>query len=331
MSKEEKIFPLRESTRLGVRIACKKTEALDICSLELRPLEGQSLPAFAAGAHIDVHLPGGLVRPYSLCNDCAEPDCYVIAVLRESASRGGSAAVHEQLQTGQQLSISAPRNHFALDAQARKHLLLAGGIGITPMLAMARCLAREGADFALHYCARTRERMAFADAIESAPWAHQAHLYVDDEHNRPQLQLAALLEQASPDTHLYVCGPKGFMDAVLGAAEAAGWPQERLHWECFAGEVVHHDEDQSFEVELASTGEVVCVAAGQTVVQALESIGVCVPTSCEQGVCGTCLTRVLAGEPDHRDMYLTEEERAANDQFTPCCSRARSARLVLDL
>ena len=322
---------MSQDTTLEVRIARKQAEAQDICSLELLPLDGQSLPAFGAGAHIDVHLPGGLVRQYSLSNDCAESDRYVIAVLREPASRGGSAAVHEQLQAGQQITISAPRNHFALHSQAQKHLLLAGGIGITPILAMARQLAREGADFELHYSARARERMAFAAAIESATWAGRARLHVDDAGGKPQLDLVALLAQVSPETHLYVCGPKGFMDAVLATAKAAGWPQEQLHYEFFAGEVERRDDDASFEVEVASTGQVVRVKPEQTVVQALESIGVCVQTSCEQGVCGTCLTRVLAGEPDHRDMYLTEEEQAAGDQFMPCCSRARSARLVLEL
>ncbi|MDR2298030.1 MAG: PDR/VanB family oxidoreductase [Comamonas sp.] len=321
---------MNHENTLEVRIACKQDEAQGICSLELQPLEGQHLPAFSAGSHIDVHLPGGLVRQYSLSNDCAEADRYVIAVLREPASRGGSAAVHEQLKTGQQITISAPRNHFALHGSAQKHLLLAGGIGITPILAMARNLAREAAEFELHYCGRARERMAFADVIEAAPWAGKAQLHVDEASGKSALDLAALLQPVQAGVHLYVCGPKGFMDAVLDAARAAGWPQEQLHYEFFAGEVEHRADDESFEVEVASTGQVVRVTPEQTVVQALESIGVCVQTSCEQGVCGTCLTRVISGQPDHRDMYLTEEEQAANDQFLPCCSRAKSGRLVLD-
>lgn len=316
---------------LQVRIARKHTEAQDICSLELLPLDGQHLPAFQAGAHIDLHLPNGLVRPYSLSNDDAEPNRYVVAVLREPASRGGSAAVHELLQEGQFLTISTPRNHFALQDAAPRHLLLAGGIGITPILSMARHLAREGANFALHYSARARERMAFAAAIESAPWTAHAQLHVDNAQGQPQLDLSALLAQPQPDTHLYVCGPKGFMDAVLSTAQAAGWPTTQLHYEFFAAEVERRADDASFEVEVASTGQVVRVTPEQTVVQALESIGVCIQTSCEQGVCGTCITRVLQGEPDHRDLYLTEEEQAANDQFLPCCSRARSHRIVLDL
>lgn len=322
---------MNHENTLEVRIACKQDAAQGICSLELLPLDGQTLPVFSAGSHIDVHLPGGLVRQYSLSNDCAEADRYVIAVLREPASRGGSAAVHEQLQAGQQITISAPRNHFALHRPAQKHLLLAGGIGITPILAMARQLAREQADFELHYCARSRERMAFVEEISVASWAPQLRLHVDDAQGRPGLDLQALLQPVQSGVHLYVCGPKGFMDAVLGAARAAGWAEDQLHYEFFAGEVTKRDDDESFEVEVASTGQVVRVAPEQTVVQALESIGVCVQTSCEQGVCGTCLTRVISGQPDHRDMYLTEDEQAANDQFLPCCSRAKSGRLVLDL
>lgn len=322
---------MNDNITMNVQIARKQTEAQGICSLELVPLDGQHLPAFSAGSHIDVHLPGGLVRQYSLSNDCAQADRYVIAVLRESASRGGSAAVHEQLQQGEQITISAPRNHFELYEAAQKHLLLAGGIGITPILAMARKLARDCADFELHYCARARERMAFADVIESAPWSAKASLHVDETTGKSALDMAALLKQVQSGVHLYVCGPKGFMDAVLATAKEAGWPQEQLHYEFFAGEVEHREDDESFEVEVASTGKVVRVTSEQTVVQALESIGVCVQTSCEQGVCGTCLTRVISGQPDHRDMYLTEEEQAANDQFLPCCSRAKSGRLVLDL
>ncbi|UBQ41336.1 PDR/VanB family oxidoreductase [Comamonas thiooxydans] len=322
---------MKTETTFEVRIAHKQEQAAGICSLELRALEGASLAPFSAGSHIDVHLPGGLVRQYSLSNDPAELDRYVIAVLREPASRGGSAAVHEQLQAGQQITISHPRNHFELHAPARKHLLLAGGIGITPILAMARKLAHDGAEFALHYCGRSRERMAFAQTIETAQWADKAQIHVDDANGKSSLGLSELLQQREQGQHLYVCGPKGFMDAVLDTAREAGWPAEQLHYEFFAAEVEHRADDESFEVEVASSGQVVRVTPAQTVVQALESIGVCVQTSCEQGVCGTCLTRVISGQPDHRDMYLTEDEQAANDQFLPCCSRARSGRLVLDL
>lgn len=316
---------------LSVRLARKTLEAQDICGLELVPLDGGALPAFSAGAHVELHLPGGLVRPYSLCNDPAETQRYQLGVLRDPASRGGSAAVHEQLQEGQTLRISAPSNGFALQPGAHRSLLLAGGIGITPILAMAEQLTREGAAFELHYSARSPARMAFRERIAASGFASQVHCHFDDGAEAQQLDLRALLAVPPADLHLYVCGPKGFMDAVLNTARAQGWPEAQLHWEFFGTEVVVADGDAPFEVQIASTGQVVVVARDQTIAKALAHAGVAVQTACEQGVCGTCLTRVLDGVPDHRDVYLTPEEQAANDQLLPCCSRARSPRLVLDL
>jgi vanillate O-demethylase ferredoxin subunit len=319
------------STLLAVRLARKTIEAEDICGLELVPLEGAALPAFAAGAHVELHLPGGLVRPYSLCNDPTETHRYQLGVLRDPASRGGSAAVHEQLQEGQTLNISTPRNCFALVPGVRRNLLLAGGIGITPILAMAEQLARDGADFELHYGARSQARMAFRERIAASGFAARVHCHFDDGAEAQKLNLPALLKAPPADLHLYVCGPKGFMDAVLNTARSSGWKEAQLHWEYFGAEVAVAEGDTAFEVQLASTGQVVVVARDQTIVQALTSAGVVMQTACEQGVCGTCLTRVLDGVPDHRDVYLTPEELAANDQMLPCCSRARSGRLVLDL
>jgi vanillate O-demethylase ferredoxin subunit len=315
---------------LRVRIASKTWEAQDIASFELLPVDGPTLPAFSAGAHIDVQLADGLTRQYSLCNDPAEVHRYRIAVLREAQSRGGSQAMHA-LQEGDELHIGAPRNHFALVPGARRSLLLAGGIGVTPILCMARHLAATGADFEMHYCSRTRARTAFVDDIGASAFASQVHLHFDDGDVAQKLQLPALLGRQAPATHLYVCGPRGFMDAVLAAARARGWPEDHLHWEFFAADAVKTDQDGSFEVRLARSGRVVVVARHQTVVQALAQAGVEVPTSCEQGVCGTCLTRVIAGEPEHRDMVLTPAEQAANTQFLPCCSRSRTPVLVLDL
>ncbi|HET9821592.1 MAG TPA: PDR/VanB family oxidoreductase [Burkholderiaceae bacterium] len=319
-------------TPLRVRVARKTTEALGICSFELVRADGGPLPAFSAGSHIDVHVPGGPVRQYSLCNDPTESHRYLIGVLKDAASRGGSQAMHERVREGDELDIGVPRNHFALAHEARRHLLLAGGIGITPILCMAERLAVTGASFAMHYCTRSRAHTAFLDRIATAPYAPRVTHHFDDGPADGRLDIGALLA-ATPraGTHVYVCGPKGFMDAVLGAARAAGWPEAQLHHEFFAAEPVSHAGDGGFEVQLASSGRVIPVAADQTVVQALAAAGVEVMTSCEQGVCGTCLTRVLEGVPEHRDLYLTPEEQAANDQFTPCCSRARSARLVLDL
>jgi vanillate O-demethylase ferredoxin subunit len=316
---------------LLVRVARKHTEALGICSLDLVPADGATLPAFEAGAHVDVHLPGGLVRPYSLCNPPGDTQRYQIAVLRDAASRGGSRAVHEAVPEGATLRISAPKNHFPLATDAPHHLLLAGGIGITPLLAMAEQLARQGEGFELHHCIRSRERTPFLQRVAASAFARQVQHHFDDGDAAQKLDIAATLRRTPAGTHLYVCGPQGFMDAVLAAGRAAGWPEERLHREYFAAAPVDHSNDGNFELEIASSGRVIPVRADQTALAALLAAGFDIPMSCEQGVCGTCLTRVKAGTPEHHDQYLTPEEQAANDQFLPCCSRATSARLVLDL
>ncbi|MCS0630171.1 PDR/VanB family oxidoreductase [Telluria mixta] len=313
-----------------VRVARKTREAEGICSYELVRADGAPLPSFAAGAHVDVHLPNGLVRQYSLCNAPGETHRYVIAVLRDAASRGGSQAMHDDVDAGTVLTIGAPKNHFPL-VDAARSLLLAGGIGVTPILAMSETLADNGAAFEMHYCARAPERAAFVERLGASRFAGQVHLHYDSGAEDQRLDLAALLAAPAPDTHLYVCGPQGFIDHVLDSARAHGWPAPQLHAEYFGAAAVDTGDDRPFDVQLASSGKVVTIPAGRTVLKVLAEQGVDIPYSCEEGVCGTCLTRVLAGEPDHRDLYLTDEERAANDQFAPCCSRARSPLLVLDL
>lgn len=319
------------SALMRVRVAARQDEALDICSLDLVAVDGGALPGFSAGAHIDVHLPGGLVRQYSLCNAPGETHRYRIAVLRDAASRGGSATVHDQLQVGTVLDIGAPRNLFELDPSAPHHLLLAGGIGITPLLAMAEQLAAQGGAFTLHHATRTRERTPFVAQLAAAPYADRVHHHFDDGPAMQKLDLAATLRSAPAGSHLYVCGPTGFMEAVLAEGRAQGWDEARLHREYFAAAPTGTAGDGGFELELASSGRVIPVAADQTALAALLAAGLDIPMSCEQGVCGTCLTGVKSGVPDHRDQYLTPEERAANNQFLPCCSRASSPRLVLDL
>lgn len=316
---------------LKVVVAAKATEAEDICTFELTSADGNALPSFSAGSHVDVQVPGGLTRQYSLCNDPAESHRYLIGVLRDPASRGGSVAMHTKVMPGDTLQISAPKNHFALAHEARRHLLLAGGIGVTPILCMAERLAQTGADFEMHYAARSRARMAFQGRIQASSFAHRVALHFDDGAPEQKLDIAALLATPQAGTHLYVCGPKGFMDAVLGTARARGWPEAQIHFEFFGAEAQPVDGDGAFEVQLASSGRVLNVPAEKTVLLALADAGVVLPSSCEQGVCGTCLTRVIEGVPDHRDQYLTPEEQSANDQFLPCCSRAKTPRLVLDL
>jgi vanillate O-demethylase ferredoxin subunit len=317
---------------IAVRVTRRTREAQDICSFELRALDGSALPPFSAGAHIDVLVPGGLTRQYSLCNAPAERDRYVIGVLHEAASRGGSRAMHELVHEGDTLRIRAPRNHFALAADATRSLLLAGGIGVTPILSMAEHLAAEGGDFSMHYCVRSAGRAAFAGRLRDGRFAARARLHVDDGDAAQRADLPRLLGDPRPGLHAYVCGPKGFIDAVAGAAAQLGWPPERVHREFFGqADAPAQAPDARFEVRLARSGRVVEVPADRSVVQALAAAGIDVPVSCEQGVCGTCLTPVLEGVPDHRDLYLTPEEQALNDQFTPCCSRSRTPCLVLDL
>jgi len=315
---------------IEVVVNSRNHEAEGICSYELTCAQGNPLPAFSAGAHIDVHLPGGLVRQYSLCNHPQERHRYLIGVLNDAASRGGSRCLHEQVQAGQRLRISAPRNLFELVPGASRSLLFAGGIGITPILAMAEQLWLQGDLFELHYCARSSERAAFLERLAGAPFASRVHLHFD-ENPASRLDAAQVLARPGADDHLYVCGPAGFMQHVLDTARDQGWPQAQLHREYFAATPVDTGNDGAFSVRLGSTGQVFEIPADKTVVQVLESHGVSIAVSCEQGVCGTCLTRVLDGVPEHRDLYQTEDEQAANDQFTPCCSRAKSAVLVLDL
>lgn len=315
---------------LAVRVARKAREAQDIVSFELAPVGCGPLPAFSAGSHIDVHLPGGLTRQYSLCNDPGERHRYRIAVLRDPATRGGSAVMHDAVREGDVIRISEPRNHFALRPAGRS-LLLAGGIGVTPLLCMARRLQATGADFALHYCTRSPERTAFLHEIQASAFAARVQFHFDSGPPSGKLNLQRLLAVPDAGTHVYVCGPTGFIDHVTGSARANGWTSEQIHQEYFCAAPQDTALDTAFDVKLASTGNTYRIEPGQSVVRALQSHGIEILTSCEQGVCGTCITRVLEGEPDHRDSYFTEEERASNNRFTPCCSRARSKMLVLDL
>lgn len=319
-----------DSTYLDVRIARKATEALDIVTLELEPLAGHSLPVFSAGSHIDVEIRPGLVRQYSLCNDPTEQHRYVIGVLRDPNSRGGSIAVHEQLHEGQNIRISPPRNHFPL-VPARRSLLLAGGIGVTPILCMAERLASSGGDFSLHYASRSAERMAFLARIRASAFAERAQLHFDDGPAEQALNLPAVLAEEGADTHLYVCGPGGFIDYVTSTAKAQGWSSERIHFEYFAAKQVDTSADNSFEVQVASSGKVYVIGEDESIISVLEADGVEIPVSCQQGICGSCITRVLEGKADHRDQVLSDKERDEENWFTPCCSRALTPRLVLDI
>ena len=316
---------------LRVKVARRWMETESVARYELQAVDGAALPPFEAGAHVDVHLPGGLVRQYSLCELSGDGLRYCIGVLREPNSRGGSAQLVEAVAEGDELQISPPRNHFPLADGAEESLLFAGGIGITPILCMAQQLARDGCRFTLHYCGRSLDRMAFVPLLRGAAFAGHVRLHTDDGPPEQRLDAAAAIGSPANDRHLYVCGPAGFMDHVLAAARMLGWPEARLHREYFSAAPPPHEADGAFELEIRRTGQVITVAADQSAAQALLDAGCSLSLSCEQGVCGTCLTRVLGGEPDHRDFYLNDQERAGNEVFLPCCSRARTPRLVLDL
>ncbi|MDR7152019.1 vanillate O-demethylase ferredoxin subunit [Hydrogenophaga palleronii] len=314
-----------------VTVARSIVAATDVRVLDMVDRRGRPLPAFDPGAHIDVHLPNGLVRQYSLCSDPARLDSYQIGVLRDPGSRGGSLAVRG-LAVGDSIRISAPRNHFPLFEGASNHLLLAGGIGITPMLCMAKFLARSNAAFELHYCTRSLDRTAFLESLQHPSLAPWSTVHFDDGAAGQKLDLDRVLEEATHGTHLYVCGPAGFMEWVLGSARRAGWGEDRLHREYFAAPASTQPMPTGeFRVKVVSTGAVVPVMADQSVAEALKQSGIELPVSCEQGICGTCVTRILEGVPDHRDFFLTDTEHAAGNIFTPCCSRAKTQLLVLDL
>lgn len=318
------------SKTLTVVVQQRELQAHAVAVLTLADPAGKPLPAFRAGAHVDVQLPGGLVRQYSLCGDPRDRRTYRVAVLKDPDSRGGSIAVHDALLEGEPVVISTPRNHFPLDASAQYSVLVGGGIGITPMIAMAWELFAAGQNFELHYCARSRTQAALLTDLATVPWTTKVRLYFDAEDTK--LMPQAVLAAAPPCSHLYVCGPSSFMDWVIGVARDAGLASHQVHREYFAAPV--HEgtvPDCGFEVVAQASGKSVRVEPGETILEALLGIGIKVQVSCEEGVCGTCMCTVLEGEPDHRDAYMTDEEKQANDQILVCCSRSRSDRLVLDI
>lgn len=322
---------MSETMDMAVRVRARRREAEGICSFELEALDGQPLPSFSAGAHIDVQVPGGLVRQYSLCGDAQDLRHWRIGVLRDPASRGGSAGMHDAVQVGSILRVGLPRNLFSL-ADAPHSVLVAGGIGVTPILAMARQLNLENKAFELHYCARSPERMAFRDEIAAAGFAHRARFYFDEGPDAGRLDALTTLNAAPAGSHLYVCGPAGFMDHVLACARTAGWPDERLHREHFAAAAVPASSgDRPFVMHLARSGQALQVPAGTTALQVLLDHDIDINFSCESGICGSCITPVLDGIPEHRDSCLMDTEHAENKLFTPCCSRAKTPALVLDL
>ena len=302
-------------------------EAEGIVALALGAPNGGDLPPFSAGSHIDVEVAPGMVRQYSLCNTPDSRDHYEIAALREPASRGGSIALHERFVEGDSIRVSEPRNHFILRPPSGECLLLAGGIGITPLLCMAERLSMIGAEFRLHYCTRNAARTAFRNRIAASRFADRTIFHFDDGEEAQRLDPDALFASAARASDVYVCGPPGFIAWIEAAAAAAGIPPEHVHREYFATAVATAGPDKGFRLRLASSGLTIDVGADESAAAALARHGIEIPVSCEQGICGTCVTRVIEGEPDHRDMLMID----SNEEFTPCCSRALTPMLVIDL
>jgi vanillate O-demethylase ferredoxin subunit len=315
--------------RQVLKVSGVRCEARDVLWMELRDPSGGELHAFTAGAHLEVHLANGLIRHYSLCNDPRERDRYCISVGLARDSRGGSRYLHDTVRVGAMLSVSAPRNHFPLDGNAAESVFIAGGIGITPIMAMIRsCMARRG-KWTLFYCTRNRQRTAFYEELRAlAP--QNCRFHFDDEQEGRLFDAGAALADAGTDAHIYTCGPAPLMQAV--AAAAAGRPSERLHFEWFTSSApADTATDRAFTIVLANSGQRFEVPPGRSILEVLEDHDAGVPYSCREGLCGTCRTGVLAGEPDHRDSVLSATERASNREMMICVSRSRTAVLELDL
>ena len=318
------------STTLQAYVHALTFEALDTISVELRPQRGGDFPAFTPGSHIDLNLPNGLVRNYSLCNSSEERQRYVVAVLLDRASRGGSRCVHESLKVGMPITIAAPRNNFALVEDAAHSVLVAGGIGITPLLCMARRLKSLGRSFEMLYFARERKSAAFLAELQAL--GMPLHLHFDKEAGGPP-DLRALLARRSPDaaTHYYACGPAPMLDVFEQACDDLGHANH--HIERFAAVAVAASDAAlaSFTVEARRSGKSLQVTADKSILDTLLDAGIDVDYSCCEGVCGTCETKVLGGIPDHRDSVLSTKERAANQSMMVCVGGSRSETLVLDI
>lgn len=311
---------------MELTVRAKTQVATDIWCFDLRHPQQQSLPPFTAGAHLTVQTPSGVRRNYSLCSDPADTDRYQIAVKRDAQGRGGSITMTDDVQVGDVLPVSVPRNQFELHPKADAFLFIAGGIGITPILSMMRALRRSGqAQFRLIYCSRDEAATAFRDVLQ-AEFAGQVQLHHDHGDLAQAIDLWPEFETPGR-TQVYCCGPRGLMDAV---ADMSGhWPSESIHFESFGVDASQFAANQPFSVRLQRSGTTVAVAADQSILEALRAAGYPVPSSCESGTCGSCRTTLVSGEVEHRDMVLMDDEK--HDQIMVCVSRASGGELVLDL
>ncbi len=311
---------------MNLRVTAKTQVATDIWCFELRHPQGQPLPAFTAGSHLTVQTPAGARRNYSLCSDPADTGCYQIAVKRDAQGRGGSISMADDVQAGDALAVSVPRNNFELDPRADAFLFIAGGIGITPILSMMRELRRSGrAGFRLIYCARDAAGTAFRELLQHD---FDGHVLLHHDHGDLEQAIDLWPEFETPGrAHVYCCGPRGLMDAV---ADMTGhWPTEAIHFESFGVDAGQFAGNAPFPVRLQRSSATVTVAADQSILEALRGAGYAVPSSCESGTCGSCRTGLIAGEAEHRDMVLMDEEKA--HQIMVCVSRSCGGELVLDL
>lgn len=317
---------MNTASRLSVIVRAARLEARHILSLELQQSDGTPLPAFEPGAHVDLHLTDDLVRSYSLLNASADGSRYVIAVLNDKNSSGGSRYVHEQLRVGQSLSISRPRNHFPLNEAASKSVLVAGGIGITPILSMHRRLRTLQQPAALLYCARSRGDAAFCEELAANA---DVQFHFDDERGRPP-DLKVFLATQPADSDFYCCGPLAMIEAFEAACGSLGL--KNVHVERFAAKgMVEGTQRGWYQVVLAHDGRTLDVPAGAALLDVLEEAGVNVDHACREGICGACETRVIEGVPDHRDSILSDTERASGKIMLVCVSGCTGSRLVLDL
>ena len=314
---------------LRLRVQAIRLQADGIHAFELVDPDGAELPAATAGAHVDVHLPDGLMRSYSLSGDPADRTVWTLGVLREVNGQGGSRAMHDSVRVGELLTVSAPRNAFALVPGAAHTVLLAGGIGITPIKAMAHTLTAEGKSFELHYCARTARNVAFTAELRALVPPDNLHFHFDNGVPGQGLNIAGLLKHQPAGAHVYYCGPGGFMKACADAS--TDWAPGSVHFEHFKPPEPPKKAapDAAFEVRLAKRGITVPVLPDQTIVRAIELAGLRVPTSCLSGLCGSCKVEYLEGDVEHNDYILSDEEKT--HCLTLCVSRSRSPMLVLDL
>ncbi|SFK51966.1 PDR/VanB family oxidoreductase [Methylocapsa palsarum] len=321
---------MTDDTSRPVIVAKRTEEAHNMVSFELADPNGAELPAFSAGSHLDVTVPGGLTRQYSLCNSSSERNRYVIGVWNDPNSRGGSKALHLQVNEGDTLHVGLPRNRFRVPRGAKRALLLARGIGMTPILSIADELKSRGIPFELHFVHAMMSPGLFQGLIAGSNFAEHIKYYYEASELNQLLDPAALLGDQPEDTQLFICGVDWWQDPIIKTAKLKGFAEERIHVERFTAKVPDAVLDKVFDVKIASSGAVFKVPGDKTVTAFLEEKGVKIPTSCEQGMCGACQTKVLEGDVDHRDKRLSAEQREAG-YFLACVSRAKGDLLVLDL